>query len=73
MTGRISSALRDLWVAVQTFGIMFVWQTALGRLTVQSDSDWAGDKGTRKRVSAETFVMFDICFALGAKTRQSLQ
>ena len=33
-------------------GIMFEWQTAPGRLTVQSDSDWAGDKSTRKSVSA---------------------
>ena len=31
---------------------MFEVQTAPGRLTVQSDSDWAGDKSTRKSVSA---------------------
>ena len=33
-------------------GIMFEWQTAPRRLTVQSDSDWARDKRTRKSVSA---------------------
>ena len=33
-------------------GIMFEWQTAPRRLAVQSDSDWAGDKSTRKSVSA---------------------
>ena len=31
---------------------MFACQTALGRLTVPSDSDWAGDKSTRKSVPA---------------------
>ena len=33
-------------------GVMFEWQTAPGRLTVLSDSYWAGDKSTRKSVSA---------------------
>ena len=32
--------------------IMFEWTTAPGRLIVRSDSDWAGDKSTRKSVSA---------------------
>ena len=31
---------------------MVAWQAAFGILTVQSDSDWAGDKSTRKSVSA---------------------
>ena len=31
---------------------MFEWQTAPRRLVVQSDSGWAGDKSTRKSVSA---------------------
>ena len=47
-------------------GIMFAWQTAPGRFIVQSDSDWAGDKSTRKSVSA--FVMVSLCFAVGANT-----
>ena len=48
-------------------GIMFEWQTAPRRLTVQSDSDWARDKSTRKSVSAGNVL--HICFAAGAKTR----
>ena len=32
--------------------IMFAWQAAPSRFIVQSDSDWAGDKSTRKSVSA---------------------
>ena len=31
---------------------MFEWEAAPRRLSVQSDSDWAGDKSTRKSVSA---------------------
>ena len=34
-------------------GIVFEWQTAPRRLTVQRHSDWAGDMSTRKSVSAE--------------------
>ena len=36
-------------------GIVFAGQTAPRRLTVQSDSGWAGDKSTRKSVSARMF------------------
>ena len=32
--------------------IMFAWQKAPTKLTVQSDSDWAGEKKTRKSVSS---------------------
>ena len=35
----------DTWV-------MFEWQTVPGRLVVQRDSDWAGDKSTMNSVSA---------------------
>ena len=33
-------------------GIMFAWQKAPMKLTVQSDSDWAGERKTRKSVSS---------------------
>ena len=36
-------------------GIMFARQTAPSRFTVQSDSGWAGDRSTRKSVSAGSF------------------
>ena len=52
MTGRgLKRAAKYLKGCPDT-GIMFEVQTAPGRLTVQSDSDWAGDKSTRKSVSA---------------------
>ena len=50
--------------------IVFARQTAPSRFTVQSDSGWAGDRNTRKSVSAGniTFFMVSMCFAVGART-----
>ena len=33
-------------------GIMLSWQKGSNRITVPRDNDWAGDKNTRKSVSA---------------------
>ena len=50
--------------------IVFARQTAPSRFTVPNDSGWAGDRSTRKSVSAGniTFFMVSMCFAVGART-----
>ena len=54
--------IADDWLKLKRFGryvegsphigIMFAWQKAPIKLTVQSDSDWAGERKTRKSVSS---------------------